>query len=380
MRRSTIIAASIAVASLALTGCGSDASSGDGASAGKSKCDTEFDAGKATFTKPPADPSPAAKDKKIGIVAVGMSSPTVAVGAAGVQAAAKDIGWDATLYDAKLNPSDFPKMVRDAITAGSDAIIGVGLDAPLVKSALEEAKAKGIETISVQGWDLDQDPGTAGAPPVFTSRISFGDRYPDFVDAERARGADSASYLIHKAGCSGKILNFSNNEYTTLKLLNEGFLAQTEKECPDCKVVDVPWLAKEFGPALQAKGKAAFLKNPDVKAVHGATNPQLGITQAVVQSQLQDKVTVLGGFGLGLDFDVVTENKGLNAVASWPVEWWAYAAVDTINSKFNKTEPRDEGLGYQVIDKEVGLPPTGQDFKPEFDVPAAYKASWGASN
>jgi ribose transport system substrate-binding protein len=85
----------------------------------------------------------------------------------------------------------------------------------------------------------------------------------------------------------------------------------------------------------------------------------------------------LGGFGLGIDFDVVRAKQGLNAVNSWPTEWWAYAAVDTLNSYFNDTPARDEGLGYQVVDEDTGLPAEGEDFKPDFDVPAAYRASWG---
>jgi hypothetical protein len=34
-------------------------------------------------------------------------------------------------------------------------------------------------------------------------------------------------------------------------------------------------------------------------------------------------------------------------------------------------------LGYQVVDEDTGLPAEGEDFKPDFDVPAAYRASWG---
>ncbi|RFA08541.1 hypothetical protein B7R54_04350 [Subtercola boreus] len=340
----------------------------------------QFDSSKAHYTTPPTTPNPAAKQKNIAIVAVGMSSPTVAVGAAGVEAAITDIGWQYTLYDAKLDPSAFSTLVRQAITNKADGIIGVGLDAPLVKAAIEEATAAGIPSISVQGWDLDQDPDTSTETPVFSTRISFGDRFPDFADVVRASAADAADYLTSKAGCSGTILDFSNNEYTTLKLINQGFTGEMSTNCPNCKVVDVPWTASQFGPELTGIAKAAILKNPDVKAIQAGTNPQLGITQAIVQSGYQDKVSTLGGFGLAADFAVSTQDQGLNATTSWPVEWWSYAAVDTLNSYFNKTEPVDEGLGWKIVDKASGFPDGDSDFKPPFDVPAAYKLSWGVSN
>ncbi|MCU1480963.1 MAG: hypothetical protein JWQ19_1749 [Subtercola sp.] len=379
MRKPALAITGIALAALALTACSSGASSSNSAaSTGSANCPS-FDSSKAYYTQPPTAANPAAPKKNIAIVAVGMSSPTVAVGAAGVEAAVTDIGWQYTLYDAKLDPSAFSTLVRQAITNKADGIIGVGLDAPLVKAAIAEATAAGIPSISVQGWDLDQDPDTSTETPVYTTRISFGERFPDFADVVRASAADGADYLIAKAGCSGKVLNFSNNEYTTLKLINQGFTAEMTKSCPNCTVVDVPWTASQFGPELTGIAKAAILKNPDVKVIQAGTNPQLGITQAIVQSGYQDKVTTLGGFGLAADFAVSKQDQGLNATTSWPVEWWSYAAVDTLNSYFNKTKPVDEGLGWKIVDSTSGFPDGDSDFKPPFDVPAAYKASWGTA-
>jgi ribose transport system substrate-binding protein len=365
--------------SAAVAGCSSPGATGDGAGAA-SACspDLSSDVGK-TYTAPPAGPNPAAKGKNIAIIAVGMSSPTVAVGATNVEAAAKSIGWTTTLYDAKLDPANFPTMVRAAVTSKVDGIIGVGLDAPLVTQAVQEATAAGVPTISVQGWDLNDDPSTRTQAPIFTTRISFGNRYQSFADAMHAYGAASAKWTIVKAGCHGTILDFANNEYTTLKLLEEGFSQQVKNSCPGCKLVSVPWLAADFGPQLTSKVKAALLRNPDATVANGATNPTLGITQGVTQSGSAGKLQMIGGFGVAADYDALRSNQGLTAVNSWPLQWWSYAAVDTLNSYFNKTPARDEGLGFEIVDATHDLPPTGQNFAPSFDVPAAYAKSWGAA-
>jgi len=381
VRRVVQIAASAIALAAAVTACSAPASTGGagGGAGGASTCPASLsaDAGK-TYTTPPTDPNPAAKGKNIAIVAVGMSSPTVAVGATNVEAAAKSIGWTTTLYDAKLDPANFPTMVRAAVTSKVDGIIGVGLDAPLVTQAVQEATAAGIPTISVQGWDLNDDPSTRTQTPIFTTQISFGDRYKNFADAMRAYGAASATWNMVKAGCQGTLLDFSNNEYTTLKLIKEGYSEQIANNCPDCKLVDVPWLAADFGPPLTSKVKAALLQNPGATGANGNTNPTLGITQGVTQSGDTD-LPMIGGFGVAADYDAVRTNQGLTAVNSWPLQWWSYAAVDTLNSHFNGTPARDEGLGFEIVDATMGLPPAGQDFAPSFDVPAAYAASWGVS-
>lgn len=383
--RITALACLLAAAAV-VAGCGSDDDSGESSrapstsptSAATSQADAanaDLEAAyKGTYAEPPSEPNPAAKGKRVAILACGLSSPTVAAIVKGLQSATKDLGWTAKVFDAKLDPSNFPKGFTQAIADKQDGIIAVCMDAPLVKSALQQAAQAKIPTIPVQGWDMDQiEPGEKA---LYTTRISFGDRHPDFADAMRAYGEDSAAYAIARAGGKGTILNFTNPEFATLKFIQEGFAKKVKESCPDCELKDVSWLAKDFGPALTAKAKAALLQNPDVKAIHGNTNPQLGITQAVVQSRLADKVPVVGGFGLSIDFDVVREKKGLTAVNSWPSEWWSYAAADTLNSVFNGAEPRDQGMGWALVDAEHGMPAKGQDWKPPIDVPAAYRKSW----
>jgi len=393
MRRAIRVTFCLTVLSAVVAGCGSSSgSSGSSSSSSTSGSSTAASSVSAcmktatataaakTYTQPPTAANPAAKGKTIAIVAVGLSSPTVAVGTQYVEAAAKAMGWKYTVYDGKLDPANFPVGIQQAIAAKVSGIVGIGLDAPTVTAAAKQAAAAGIPIVSVQGWDLNDVPGSSSAQPVYTVHISFGSRYKSFADAMIAYGATSAAWDIEKAGCTGKIIDFSNDEYVTLELMQEGFVNEVKQVCPKCTLVDVPWLAADFGPQLTALANTAFLKNPTAVAANGATNPTLGITQAVVQSHLVGKIQMIGGFGVAADYDTLRSNTGINAVNSWPLEWWSYAAVDTLNSYFNKTPARDEGLGFQIIDQATGLPAPGQNFAPPFDVAAAYAKSWGVGS
>lgn len=171
------------------------------------------------------------------------------------------------------------------------------------------------------------------------------------------------------------MLSFENNEYDILKNYQKGFKAEVEK-CDGCDLTVVDWLAADFGPKLTAITQAALLKNPDAQVVQGGSNPTLGITQGVTQSGKQASLATIGGLGLSIDNDAIRQGQ-LTAANAWPTEWFGFGAVDTLNSVFNGTEVRDQGLGWQIIDAKHGLPDS--DFTSDVDYIAAYKASWGVS-
>ena len=149
-------------------------------------------------------------------------------------------------------------------------------------------------------------------------------------------------------------LSFDNSEYNILKFYQEGFAKQM-KSCSGCKLTSVPWLAADFGPNLTAITQAALLKNPTADVVQAGSNPTLGITQGATQSGKQAKVNTIGGLGLSIDNDAIRQGQ-MTAANAWPSEWFGYAAVDTFNSVFNGTKSRDEGLGWQIVDKTHKLP------------------------
>ena len=74
--------------------------------------------------------------------------------------------------------------------------------------------------------------------------------------------------------------------------------------------------------------------------------------------------------------DLLRSGQGLNAVNIAPSDWTAYAAVDTMNSLFTGKPIAESGLGWQLVDKQQGLPASGP-YVPAVDFKAAYKKAWG---
>jgi ribose transport system substrate-binding protein len=58
--------------------------------------------------------------------------------------------------------------------------------------------------------------------------------------------------------------------------------------------------------------------------------------------------------------------------------WNGWAAVDSLNSYWSQKPPVDSGIGWTLVDKDHGLPASGE-FVPPVDYKAAYKKAWGVS-
>jgi ribose transport system substrate-binding protein len=326
------------------------------------------------YTEPPSNPNPAAEKKTVWFISPGQASPNAAATWVAAEEAAKAIGWNIKLFDSKLDQSNFSKGIRQAVSSGADGIISMAIDCPQTKSALKAARAAGVETVSLLGFDCnDADPNDE---PLFSSQISLGDRYSNWPDAYRDWGSDQAAWAIAQDGGETSLLNFVNGEYLILKFMQEGIQARM-KECAECQVNNVDWTLAEVS-KIPAKVEASLLKQPETTALSADANPQLGFATGVLQAGKNGQVKVFGGLGLPSDIQLLKEEKGLDAVPAWPVDWWSWAAVDTLNSVFNDKEADDSGLGWVLIDRKSNLP-AGDAFEPKVDFRAAYKKRWGVS-
>jgi ribose transport system substrate-binding protein len=369
-------------AALTLSACGSssdDAGDSSAAPAGSGAASqpsgsSAGDVYSAKYTKPPAAANPAAKNKSVWVISVGQASPTGAASANAAMTAGKTIGWNMKLFDAKLDPAQFSNGIKQAVASKADGVVLIAVDCPAAKSALQQAKSAGVKTVGI--YALDCNEVNASDPGLFSSQVSFGSRYKNLAEAYQAWGADSAKYAIDKSGGKAQSLAFNNKEYLILKYYQQGFDTQM-KSCSQCTNTVVDWLAADFGAKLTGITQAALLKNPNANVVQGGSNPTLGITQGITQAGKQAKVTSVGGLGLSIDNDAIRQGQ-LTAANSWPTEWFGFAAIDTLNSVFNNTPVRDEGLGWQMADKTKNLPAKG-DFVGDVDYTAAYKKSWGVS-
>jgi ribose transport system substrate-binding protein len=320
---------------------------------------------------------PAAKGKHVVVISSGQASISSQVPSDAAVAAAKAIGWQVDLYDAKLNPANFAPLLRQAVAAGADGIVLDAIDCQTVQQPLQEAKAKGIVVVPIYAFDCN-DAHAGNAPQgLFSGVVNFGPKAAANVDAfTESYGADQANYIIAASQNKAKIIAIQDPEFTVLYYTLAGFTKAIEAS-GGSQIVDVlnitttDLLSNQLVPKIQAEllrhPEANWIKSPFTYAT------TLGIVPALGSKAGQIKV--MGGEGFAPELDLMRQGKisAANIISS---EWTGWASIDTINSLFRKEQTVDSGIGWTIADSTHNLPPAGE-FVPPIDFKSQFKKAWG---
>src|SRR5581483_8154784 len=117
---------------------------------------------------PPANGPAPAPGKSVWIISCGQAVTSCALPSESMEQAAHQLGWRVTIFDGKLDPSQFTAGMRQAIAADADGIIPVGIDCPLIKAPVEEARRAGIAVVPQVGMDCN-DPALKAGPSLFSA-------------------------------------------------------------------------------------------------------------------------------------------------------------------------------------------------------------------
>jgi ribose transport system substrate-binding protein len=132
--------------------------------------------------------------------------------------------------------------------------------------------------------------------------------------------------------------------------------------------------------AATAIWKAAFLANPDAKAVAWDTDALmgLGLSTALQQAHYGSNVLRVGSEGIPSNIELIRNGQQTSATYL-PYTWYMYGAADTLNRIFAGESPASlpsEGGGTIFVDKGHNLPPQGQPVHVPVDYNAAYLKVW----
>ena len=322
---------------------------------------------------------PAVKGKHIVVISAGQAASSSSVPSNGAVAAGKAIGWQVDLYDAKLNPSNYAPLVRQAIAAHADGIVLDAIDCDTVKQPLEEAKAAHIAVVSIYGFDCN-DPKAGNEPTgLYTANINFGPKATNPDKFSESYGADQANYIIAKSQNKAKIIAIQDPEFTVLYWTLKGF-TDTIAASGGSQVVDTVNVTTQDltnGQIVQ-KIQAALLQHPEATWVKSPYTyvTTLGVAPALGANAKH--IDVMGGEGFSDELDLIRTGKitAVNVISS---EWVGWASVDTLNSVFLGQKPADSGIGWTMVDANHGLPASG-NFVPPVDFKAEYQKAWGVSS
>ncbi|HXQ61691.1 MAG TPA: substrate-binding domain-containing protein [Acidimicrobiales bacterium] len=335
-----------------------------------------------TGTSTNVDPTsrPAAKNKTIVIISAGQAADSNAVPVKGAQEAAQAIGWNVSVYDAKLMPSNYADLVRQAIAAHANGIILDAIDCDTVKAPLEQAKAAGIAVTAMYAFDCNDPHAGGGTTSLFGGITNYGAKNSNLDAFTESYGSDQANYVIDKSNNTAKIIAIQDPEFTVLYYTLAGFaktiaashgsqiiatLDITQQDILDGNIVT------KIQAELQRYPQANWIKSPFTYATTIGIVPALGSNPNHIQ--------VMGGEGFHDELDDIRSGKitATNAISS---DWTGWAAVDTLNSIFNHTKPVDSGIGWTLVDATHNLPTDpASDYIPPVDYKTEYKKAWGVA-
>jgi ribose transport system substrate-binding protein len=329
---------------------------------------------------PDGDPVPAQTAKKIFVISCGQQASGCSVPTAGAVAAGKELGWHVTTLDTALDFSKQGALVDQAVAAGAQGIIMVGNDCALSPASFQRAKDAHIPVVNLYGADCDE-PYASGDPvgAHLWTEVPTAD-YTTNPSFFQGQAAAKAQYIIAKTNGKARVLSFGivNSALITAQVrVFDDALAK----CATCKVYDVPTKSLDFGPNLQRIAQQALLQHPDATVVAPINDSvYLGGIQAGLKAAGTKNLFVMGADGTPPGMELLKSGE-LTAELGWSADWYGWAAADTMNSLLAGKEPRNSGVGWQIIDKDHNMDLVGSDgaYQTSIDYRAAYRTLWGLS-
>ncbi len=170
------LATAMVLSALASSACGADTS---GSSTGDRLSARTQDAVEAAYKgiigEPPTSSPKPQPGKNIWLVTLSpdLGAPDEMV------AAAKQLGWNVTVFDGKFSPDVMVSGLRQAVADGADGVVVAYADCADIKAGLEDLAKAGIPVVNIESTDCDVSVGDDGAlsdsgqPGLFDAQVGY---------------------------------------------------------------------------------------------------------------------------------------------------------------------------------------------------------------
>ncbi len=383
--RALLLSLTVLVFALALVavGCGSDDSDEGGSSSDTSPSSS---AGSAAVEeantlvqdamKEPEwqSPGPAfeatkAKGKTVSIIAVGEAVPAVKELDDYMVEAFKEVGVNTQVGDGKFSPTEFARLMQQAINSKVDAIILNAVDPKAVAQPLTQAKAAGIPVITM----FEADPSQP-LPDGVVGRADFSYKMAgELLSAWAAADSDGDANAIA----------IQSSDAPSAAALVGGLEDGWKKYCPDCKLDIKDVAVADWQTRLGPTTRSALLADPEANYVIPIYDGMmLNVLPAVEQANADDRVKLgtLNATPAVMEF-LEAGRIEMNIGESNP--WLAWAAVDqTLRALVGDEPVQDEHVPLRVFTSEnfpsgVGDPKDPSTWYGSADFKAEYRTLWG---
>ena len=191
------------------------------------------------------------------------------------------VGWsyDQVSYD-PANPATFGAAVDTAITKKANYIAEAGI--PLTPSVINKVKQSGAKLVL-----------TAVHPVTVTDPVIVD---ANGYDSDHLMGTVLADFFVADSKGKGNVLVEHIPSYPILGGFTDGFQAEVQSKCPDCKVkiinITLPDLAAGKVPSIMV---SALRSNPDANYMGFDVGPfATGINSALAAAGFAGKVKIIG--------------------------------------------------------------------------------------
>ncbi len=326
-----------------------------------------------TFRPPPEDGPAAVEGAEIYVVSCGQLLESCSVLVDGVMEGADAIGWDATLVDTALDFSKAGDGIRQAMAAGADGAIVVGVDCQHFSGALDEANAADFPVVVLNAFDCDVT-SDGEQEARFAAQVDFTPEGGDPEQGARDFAGAKVDWAVVETEGDLKAINLAQDDLLAISLLGEGFDAGVAR-CGSCEVVET--VSFNTGDLLDGtlpqKVASAIVAHPEANAISFPYAAAVGLGIAGLADAGRDDLLVLGAEGMPTQYQLLNDGT-LDMVMAFPSDWTGWAAVDTLNRVLSDEPTVDEGVGYQLVTAEELDGAT--DFEGPFDYRAAYEEIW----
>jgi ABC-type sugar transport system substrate-binding protein len=285
----------------------------------------------------------------------------------GFQDATEALGWDLEIIPMKS--TDPGPAFQQAIDAGVDYIASTGLATAQYQPQLEAANAAGIGVVSCFGTD----------DPTPEMPMQCGDE--SFVEKT---GPLMADWGIVDSGGAMNVLIVSIPDFPVLKAETDAYIAQLEKNCPDCTYEELNVTLDDLiGGRVPASVVSKVQANSDLNYIfYSFGDLPGGVTAALQTAGLFDQVKQYGQ-----DFSIIGLQEIVDGtMGAWSADPKGYAAwlmVDAaarLSLGMELEEERAAAALPTVIVSDAAfaqeiLDGNGDWFPPGAD--AAFKELWG---
>lgn len=303
--------------------------------------------------------------KKVTIITCGSTGITCVRVANGAVAAAKYLGYQATVVDGRQDPTVWNQAIQRAVADKSDGIILAAVPPVLVQGALEEAVAGNVKVAATLAPD--------GPGPV--TRVNY----------DRTKVAQAnAAFIAKTSGGNAHVLQLADyTDFPNLKQDGEAYAPLLKRYCSTCKVVKVLRFTAALAPQRLAGNVAqALQRDPSINYILVPFDTfNIFVIQGLRQAGKAGSVKIVGVGGDPPSVDSIKQGVQVESLGT-PAEWMGWDAMDgLLRAWAGVNQPRllkSPNSNYDVPMKYItkdNLPGRG-GWKGDLDYKSKFKQLW----